>query len=32
MGFDKKALEELGQKLGKEPFKPSEYVPELKAG
>jgi peroxiredoxin len=32
MGFDKKALEELGQKLGKEPFKSTDYVPEFKAG
>jgi peroxiredoxin len=32
MGFDKKGLEQLGQKLGQEPFKPAEYVPEFKAG
>jgi peroxiredoxin len=32
MGFDKKGLEELGQRLGKEPFKPTEYLPEFKAG
>jgi peroxiredoxin len=32
MGFDKKGLEELGQRLGKEPFRPTEYVPEFKSG
>jgi peroxiredoxin len=31
-GFDKKGLEALGQKLGAEPFKPGEYVPEFKSG
>src|SRR6266404_7074408 len=30
MGFDKKGLEELGQRLGKQPFKPTEYLPEFK--
>ena len=32
MGFDKKGLEQLGQRLGKAPFKPTESVPEFKAG
>jgi peroxiredoxin len=32
MGFEKKGLEQLGQRLGQEPFKPGEYVPEFKAG
>jgi peroxiredoxin len=32
MGFEKKGLEQLGQRLGKEPFKPTDYVPEFKAG
>ena len=32
MGFDKKGLEELGHRLGKEPFRPTEYVPEFKSG
>jgi peroxiredoxin len=32
MGFEKKWLEQLGQRLGQEPFKPAEYVPEFKAG
>jgi peroxiredoxin len=32
MGFEKKGLEQLGQKLGQEPFKPTDYVPEFKAG
>jgi hypothetical protein len=32
MGFDKKGLEELEQRLGKEPFKPTEFVPEFKSG
>jgi peroxiredoxin len=32
MGFEKKGLEELGHKLGREPFKPTEYVPEFKSG
>jgi peroxiredoxin len=32
MGFEKKGLEELGQRLGKEPFRPTEYVPEFKSG
>jgi len=32
MGFDKKGMEELGHRLGKEPFRPTEYVPEFKPG
>jgi peroxiredoxin len=32
MGFDKKALEELGRRMGAQPFAPGEYVPEWKAG
>ena len=32
MGFDKKGLETLGQRLGKEPFQPGENVPEFKSG
>jgi hypothetical protein len=32
MGFDKKGLEKLGQRLGAEPFAPGEYVPEWKSG
>jgi peroxiredoxin len=32
MGFDKKGLEELGKRLGKEPFKATEHLPEFKAG
>jgi peroxiredoxin len=32
MGFEKKGLEELGRELGTEPFKPTEYVPEFRAG
>jgi peroxiredoxin len=32
MGFDKKGLEELGHRLGKEPFRPTEYVPEFRSG
>jgi peroxiredoxin len=32
MGFDKKGLEHLGQRLGKAPFKPTEYAPEFKPG
>ena len=32
MGFDKKGLEALGRRLGKEPFEPGEYVPEWKSG
>src|SRR5262245_15330038 len=31
-GFDKKGMEELGRRLGKEPFQPGEYVPEWKSG
>src|SRR5436190_17599611 len=31
-GFDKNGMEELGRKLGKEPFEPGERVPEGKAG
>jgi peroxiredoxin len=32
VGFEKKGLEELGRRLGAEPFLPGEYVPEWKAG
>src|ERR1700730_5615116 len=32
MGFDKKGLEQLGHKLGQEPFKAGEFVPEFKSG
>jgi peroxiredoxin len=32
MGFDKKGLDQLGQRLGQDPFKPAENVPEFKAG
>jgi peroxiredoxin len=32
VGFEKKGLETLGQRLGQEPFKPREYVPEFKSG
>jgi peroxiredoxin len=32
MGFDKKGMEDLGRRLGKEPFEPGEYVPEYKPG
>jgi peroxiredoxin len=32
VGFDKKGLEALGRRLGKEPFEPDEYVPEWKSG
>src|SRR6266566_2522222 len=31
-GFDKNGMEELGRRLGKEPFEPGEYVPEWKPG
>ena len=31
-GFDKKGMEALGRRLGKEPFEPDESVPEWKAG
>jgi len=31
-GFDKKGMEELGRRLGAEPFEPGEYVPEWKSG
>lgn len=31
-GFEKKGMEELGRRLGKEPFDESEYVPEWKSG
>lgn len=31
-GFDKKGMEELGRRFGKEPFEPGEYVPEWKSG
>jgi peroxiredoxin len=32
MGFEKKGLEELGRRLGAEPFADGEYVPEWKSG
>jgi peroxiredoxin len=32
MGFDKKALEALGVRLGAAPFVPGEHVPEWKSG
>jgi peroxiredoxin len=32
MGFDKRGLEELGGRLGADPFLPGEYVPEWKSG
>src|SRR5262249_8072064 len=32
VGFDKKSLEALGDRLGMAPFGPGEYVPEWKAG
>jgi peroxiredoxin len=32
VGFEKKGMEELGRRLGGEPFEPGEYVPEWKAG
>jgi peroxiredoxin len=32
MGFDKKGMEKLGQRLRAEPFAPGEYVPEWKSG
>jgi peroxiredoxin len=32
MGFDKKIMQELGQRLGRDPFEPGEYVPEWKSG
>src|SRR5260370_31908110 len=31
-GFDKKGMEALGRRLGKQPFEPDESVPEWKAG
>jgi peroxiredoxin len=31
-GFDKKGMEELGRRFGKEPFEPGESVPDWKAG
>jgi peroxiredoxin len=31
-GFEKKGLEQLGRRLGMEPFEPGEYVPEFKSG
>ncbi len=31
-GFDKNGMEELGRRLGKEPFEPGERVPEWKPG
>lgn len=32
VGFNRKELEALGQKLGVNPFKPGERVPEMKSG
>jgi peroxiredoxin len=32
MGFEKKGLEELGRRLGADPFEDGEYVPEWKSG
>jgi peroxiredoxin len=32
MGFDKKGLEALGRRLGKDPFEPGESVPEWRPG
>ena len=32
VGFEKKGMEELGRRLGAEPFAPGEYVPEWKSG
>jgi hypothetical protein len=32
VGFHRKDLEGLGQKLGVNPFKPGERVPEMKSG
>ena len=32
MGFDKKGLEDLGRRLGAEPFLPGESAPEWRAG
>jgi len=32
VGFEKKGMEELGRRLGTEPFEPGEYVPEWKSG
>src|SRR5258708_30717985 len=31
-GFDKRGMEELGRRLGKEPFEPGEYGPEFRPG
>ena len=31
-GWQKKAVEQLGAQAGVEPFRPGEYVPEMKAG
>ena len=31
-GFEKKGMEELGRRMGVEPFQAGEYVPEWKAG
>jgi peroxiredoxin len=32
VGFDKKGMEELGRRFGKEPFESGDYVPEWKSG
>jgi peroxiredoxin len=32
MGFDKRGMEELGRRLGAQPFEDGEYVPEWKSG
>jgi peroxiredoxin len=32
MGFDKRGMEQLGERLGAEPFRPGEYVVEWKPG
>ena len=32
MGFDKREIERLGERLGKPPFEAGEYVPEFKSG
>ena len=31
-GFDKKGLEALGRRLGRQPFEPGEFVPEFRPG
>src|SRR5437016_6608920 len=32
MGFDKRELQRLGERLGTQPFEAGEYVPEFKSG